>query len=84
MYAVIIEQKALRELAKLPAEVQARLRPALLALADEPRPPGCKKLSGRGMQWRIRRGDYRIVYEIEDAILRVLVVGIGHRSDIYQ
>ena len=84
MYAVIIEQKALRELAKLPAEVQAKLRPAALALAHEPRPPGYKKLSGRAMQWRIRRSDYRIVYEIEDAILRVLAVGIGHRSDIYQ
>ena len=60
------------------------LERAIDGLSLNPRPLGCKKLQGRGDQWRIRRGDYRVIYEIEDAVLRVLVVEVGHRGGVYQ
>lgn len=53
-------------------------------LASDPRPPRCVKLSGRDNQWRVRAGDYRVVYEVHDAQLLVLVIEIGHRSEIYR
>ncbi len=56
---------------------------ALRALEENPRPPGVKKLRGRENEWRIRVGDYRIVYEIHDRILLVIVIRIRHRSKAY-
>jgi mRNA interferase RelE/StbE len=53
-------------------------------LADNPRPPGCKKLKGGDKEWRIRVGDYRVVYTIDDAKLLVEVTRIRHRSDVYE
>ena len=82
-YTVTVNRRAAKQLEKLPAEVYAVLESAIDGLALNPRPPGCKKLHGRGNQWRLRRGDYRIIYEIEDAVLRVLVVEIGHRGAVY-
>lgn len=69
---------------KLPRDIQHRLDPALLALADNPRPPGCKKLQGREETYRIRVGDYRVIYRVEDDRLIVLVIEIGHRRDVYR
>ena len=83
LYTVTIDRKAARQLLKLPAPVYAVLAKAIDGLAFVPRPPGCKKLRGRVGQWRIRRGDYRLIYEIEDAVLRVLVVEIGNRDGVY-
>ena len=60
------------------------LNPAILALAENPRPPGCLKLSGEESLWRIRVGDYRVVYQVQDAVLLVLVVKLGHRREIYR
>ena len=54
-----------------------------MALAGDPRPNGCRKLSG-SEEYRIRVGDYRVLYEIEDAVLRILVVRVGHRRDVYE
>ncbi|MCU1330961.1 MAG: addiction module toxin, RelE/StbE [Bryobacterales bacterium] len=59
-------------------------RPAIELLADTPRPPGAKKLAGSTNDWRVRTGDYRIIYEIQDAQLIILVVALGHRRDIYR
>lgn len=56
---------------------------AISALAVNPRPRGCRKLSS-SEQYRIRVGDYRVLYEIEDDVLRVLVVKVGHRRDVYE
>ena len=61
-----------------------RIQAAIELLAETPRPPGAKKLSGGSGDWRVRTGDYRIIYEIRDAQLIVLVVAMGHRRDIYQ
>lgn len=59
-----------------------RVRDAIRDLANTPRPPGCKKLVGRD-GWRIRVGDYRVIYEIDDSTRIVTVVHIGHRRDVY-
>jgi mRNA interferase RelE/StbE len=74
---------ARRGLTRLPADVYKRLRSAIVALADDPRPYGCKKMTGRD-GWRIRDGDYRAIYLIDDDKQTVLVVQVGHRRDVYQ
>jgi mRNA interferase RelE/StbE len=72
-----------REIEALPREAQARVVKAVRALADNPRPRGCKKLKGRDA-YRIRVGDYRVVYEIHDDVLIVLVVRVAHRREAYK
>ena len=84
LYTVTVDRRAAKQLEKLPVEVYVILESAIDGLALNPRPPGCKKLQGRGDQWRLRRGDYRIIYEIEDDVLRVLVVEVGHWGGVYQ
>lgn len=81
-YTVIITKTVQKTLSKLPDRVASKLETAMLSLEANPRPIGCKKLKGREA-YRIREGDYRIIYEIEDKILRVLVVDVGHRKNIY-
>ena len=81
-YEVFILRRAQKELAALPKTDYERMRDAIVALADNPRPTGCKKLTGRE-GWRIRSGDYRAIYEIDDAQKRVTVLHIGNRRDIY-
>jgi mRNA interferase RelE/StbE len=61
----------------------ARIVPRLEGLASEPRPPGCKKLKGGHNEWRIRIGDYRAVYEIDDAAKTVDVTRVAHRREVY-
>ena len=82
-YAVVIESGAARDIRRLPPGVRERVIRAAHALANDPRPPGCLKLQGRGNQYRIRVGDYRVIYEIEDEVLIVLVVEVGRRDRIY-
>jgi mRNA interferase RelE/StbE len=81
-YELLIERKAQKQLANIPEPDRVRIVTAVRALADDPRPHGVKKLSGRDA-WRIRVGDYRVIYEINDIALVVLVVAIGHRRNIY-
>lgn len=81
-YGVSILRRAQKELADLPKADYGRVRDAVVALAYNPRPAGCKKLVGRD-GWRIRSGDYRVIYEIDDAEEKVTVLHIGHRRDIY-
>ncbi len=83
-YHVEYTPRARHELAALPHEVQRRIVPKINALALDPRPPGSKKLRGYTDRWRIRVGDYRVIYDVFDKELRVLVVKIGHRSDVYE
>ncbi len=83
-YAVEFSPSAEREFRKLAREIQLSLRPRIDALADDPRPAGAKKLKGRDGLWRIRAGDYRIVYEVGDQILVVLVVRVAHRREVYR
>ena len=84
-YTVSIKPKAEKYLAALrDARLYQRMREAISALAANPRPPGCVKLQGESELYRVRIGDYRIVYQIQDAVLMVLVVQIGNRREIYR
>lgn len=83
-YEVVIEKRADRELRRLPKTDRERVSDAIAALAEDPRPPGCKKLVVKPEAWRIRVGDYRVVYRIDDRILRVMVIRVGNRRDIYR
>jgi mRNA interferase RelE/StbE len=83
-YRVALTTSAEKELHRLPAQTVARIVPRLEHLASTPRPPGCKKLKGGDKEWRIRVGDYRIVYEIDDKAKTVDVTRIGHRRDVYE
>jgi mRNA interferase RelE/StbE len=83
-YNVEYGKTAARQLERLDRQVQERIRDAVATLAGNPRPFGVRKLSGPEELYRIREGDWRIVYQIRDQALRVLVVRIGHRRDIYR
>jgi mRNA interferase RelE/StbE len=83
-YSVEIDTKAAREIRVLPRADQARILARAMALANDPRPPGCVKLAGASGLWRIRSGDYRIIYQILETRLLISVVKIGHRRDVYR
>lgn len=82
-YAVEVKLSARKELEVLPDQVLARMISKLEALRENPRPAGCKKLKGYKDQWRIRVGDWRAVYLINDQIKLVSVTRIGHRREVY-
>jgi mRNA interferase RelE/StbE len=82
-YRVIVTPAADRAVAKLPRQIRERIAERLRALADNPRPVGSIKLAGEDL-YRIRVGDYRIIYSIEDDRLVILVVDVGHRREIYR
>lgn len=69
---------------KLPPQLQARLRPHIDALAQNPRPSGVEKLKGEENAYRLRVGDYRVLYEVHDKVLLILVVKVGHRREVYR
>ena len=83
-YRVALAASAEIELHALHAKLIARIIPRLELLGRVPRPPGCKKLKGGANEWRIRVGDYRIVYEIDDRAKTVDVTRIAHRREVYQ
>ncbi len=82
-YRLSILRSVNKRMEKLPAEDYERVDSAILALAEEPRPPGCVKLKGRE-DWRIRVGDYRIVYDINDEQRVVEILNVAHRREIYR
>ena len=84
VYRVELAPHAERGFKKLSPDVQVRLRPRIDALGDNPRPHGVEKLGGGEDRYRIRVGDYRVVYAIHDAVLLVLVLEVGDRKDIYR
>jgi mRNA interferase RelE/StbE len=83
VYSVVIKRSAEKEIQRRPAGIRRLVVRRILALADDPRPHGSQKLSGED-KYRIRQGDYRVVYTIEDAIVTVTVVRVAHRSDVYR
>lgn len=83
-YRVQIARRAVKALTALSRREQQRIRAAVDLLADEPRPPGCTALVGEPHTYRVRVGDYRIIYEILDDVLVIQVVRIGHRRDVYR
>lgn len=84
LYRVTFAASAKRELTGLPAEVVERLLLRIRDLAGNPRPAGCKKLHGYRNRWRIRAGNYRVVYAIDDATKVVDITRIGHRKEVYE
>jgi mRNA interferase RelE/StbE len=82
-YSLQIKPSAGKELDALDDALFARIDRKIMALAENPRPPGCKKLKGGDKDWRIRVGDYRVVYTIDDQKLLVEVTRIRHRKDVY-
>lgn len=83
-YRVELKPEIEGQLAKIPTRRRQRVADAINELADDPRPHGCKKLQGLGNVYRVRVGDYRIVYQVQDAVLLVLVVRVGNRGDVYR
>ena len=82
-YRLTLRQSAVKELESLPRRDLARVMSRIKVLADNPRPPACEKLSGQE-RYRIRQGDYRILYEVNDSDQVVTVVKIGHRREVYR
>jgi mRNA interferase RelE/StbE len=83
-YRVEISPAAVRQLKKVDGTARRRVQAAIELLAEEPRPTGAKKLVGGDGEWRVRTGDFRIVYEINDGVLIVLVLAVGHRREVYR
>jgi mRNA interferase RelE/StbE len=82
-YSLAVKRSAERELRSLPKADLRRVVARLQGLAERPRPPGCEKLSGEE-RYRIRQGDYRIVYAVDDEARSIEVVKIGHRREVYR
>ncbi len=82
-YRIKLKKSAVKELAQIPKKDLRRVTDKIAALADNPRPMGCAKLSGQN-KYRIRQGNYRILYSIEDDVLIVYVVKIAHRKESYR
>jgi len=86
-YQVVVSPRAERDLKKLRRQNPrdyARVMEAIRSLADDSRPPGTKPLTGRQGSWRLRVGDYRVIYTIDDAALVVTVLGVAHRREVYR
>ncbi len=84
-YSISIKKEALKELKALPKKSVVAVSDAIDELASQPRPVGCKKLKANKEElWRIRVGDYRVIYTIEDTIRIVEVRKIGNRRDVYE
>ena len=83
-YRVLLAPAAARQLRKFDPQVRRRLQAAIDLLADNPRPPAATQLVGGAGEWRVRTGDYRVVYEIHDDEVLVLVLRMAHRRDVYR
>jgi mRNA interferase RelE/StbE len=82
-YKTLIKPSATKEIEDIPKKDRLRIIKRIQALADDPRPSGCEKLSGQE-RYRFRQGKYRIVYSISDYELIIIVVKVGHRRDVYR
>lgn len=83
MYNLVIERAAEKDMKRLSNEAHARVAKAITTLATNPRPSGAKKLAGADSHWRIRIGDYRVLYDIADALRIVRVFRVRHRREVY-
>ncbi|MBA2692042.1 MAG: type II toxin-antitoxin system RelE/ParE family toxin [Rubrobacter sp.] len=83
MYEIVFKQKGRRAVARLPESVHGRVMRAIDSLAENPRPTGCRRLRGR-KDWRVRVGDYRIIYGIDDDRRIVEILSAAHRREIHR
>jgi mRNA interferase RelE/StbE len=84
VYEVLLERSAERDLKALAADILHRIIPRIKDLSQNPRPSGCHKITGSKNDWRIRIGDYRVIYEIDDRRRLVKVMRIRHRREVYR
>lgn len=83
-YSVFFKRSARKELSRLDKGLRERIWASVVSLEEGPRPPGCRKVRGASNLWRIRVGEYRVLYSIEDEMLEVEVLAVRHRSDVYR
>ena len=83
-YSVFLESRAEKDLKKLSREIRARIFSAILDLKHNPRPAGVKKLSAEGEYYRLRVGDWRAIYVLQQRTVTVIVISVGHRSEVYE
>ncbi|MBE3068681.1 MAG: type II toxin-antitoxin system RelE/ParE family toxin [Planctomycetes bacterium] len=83
-YRIVLTAEARRHMLAFPRGVARRVDACIRTLAETPRPPRTRKLKGAADLWRVRVGDYRVIYQIEDGRLLILVIRIGHRRDVYR
>ncbi|MBA3309384.1 MAG: type II toxin-antitoxin system RelE/ParE family toxin [Nocardioidaceae bacterium] len=81
-YRVTLAPAAARQLRKLDPPIRRRIQATFELLADDPRPPAATRLVGGSGEWRVRTGSYRVVYEIDDDVLLILVLAVGHRREV--
>ena len=84
MFEIVLERAAEKDLRRLSDQIHDRVIEGIAALANDPRPVGAKKLAGSKSNWRIRVGDYRVLYEIADIVRIVRVYRMRHRRDAYR
>ena len=84
MFQIIVDRSAEKDLKRNAPEIRPKLATAIRALAEDPRPPGCRKLVGSENYWRIRVGSFRVIYEIAGEIRIVRITRIRHRKDSYR
>ena len=82
-YKLLIKPSAAKELEAVPKKDRQRIVTKIRNLAVEPRPPGCEKLSGHDL-YRVRQGNYRVLYSVQDADLTVVIITLGHRREVYR
>lgn len=82
-YRIFFRKSVQRDVEKIPKKDLQQIMKRIVALAGDPRPPGCEKLSAQE-RYRIRQGNYRIIYSIQDDELTIWVVKVGHRKDVYR
>lgn len=83
-YQVVIPRPARKHIDAIPQPTRGRIAREIAALRDDPRPPGCLKLKGAADEYRIRIGDYRVRYGVDDNAVTVTVIDVRHRKDIYR
>jgi mRNA interferase RelE/StbE len=84
VYEVYLEKAAENDLKRLPTATFQRIIPQIRALAENPRPSGCRKLAGSKNDWRIRVGDHRVLYEIDEKVKAVRIMRVRHRREVYR
>ena len=83
-YEVVLSRSARKELEALPDAIQDRVLARVVSLTQNPRPTGCRKLAGSDSLWRLRVGDYRVLFGIDDRVRLIDIVAVRHRSDAYR
>ncbi len=82
-FSVVVLPSAVRAIRKLPPDGRRRVQAVIELLAEDPRPPAARRLTARP-EWRVRSGDYRVLYRVDDEVLTVVVVHAGHRREVYR